>query len=202
LASEDKYPVIRDLLLNQYESSAYMERYALEALCKMGYIEDAQERIEKRYNEMVNGKDACSTLWESWNPEFGTKNHAWAGGPLIIMSKYFAGIEPLEEGYDVISIKPQFGKLNKISANTTTVKGDIKLDAEKSEEGIKLKIEVPSKTKVAVPKISENSEIIINEKLAYKDNKAKRNKIAEYNSEDENYIYFYVESGNYEIEVK
>jgi hypothetical protein len=118
------------------------------------------------------------------------------------MSKYFAGIEPLEKGYDVISIQPQFGKLTKISSSVTTIKGDIKLEAEKYDDYIYMKIDVPSKTRVAVPKISENSEISVNGKNIYKNGKEKDNKIAQYDSEDEEYIYFYVESGQYEFEAK
>lgn len=202
LSDESKYEIITEILQNSYESTVYMEKYALEALCKMGKIEQAQERIKKRYAKMVNGENSCSTLWENWNFEIGTKNHAWAGGPLVIMSKYFAGIEPLEKGYDVISIKPQFGNLTSISSSVTTAKGDVKLDAEKSNENITLNLEVPAKTRIAVPKMGENTQIIVNEKVVYKDNKFKKNKIAEYNSEDSEYIYFYVQNGKYEIEVK
>lgn len=202
LADEEKYDIITNILTTSYESTVYMERYILDSLCKMGKIEEAQERIKYRYDEMVNGEKACSTLWENWTYEIGTKNHAWAGGPLIIMSKYFAGIEPLEKGYDVISIKPQFGNLTSLSANVTTIKGDIKLEAEKTEECIKMKIEVPSKTRVAIPQISENCEININGKKVYKDGKEKNGKNIKYDSKDEDYIYFYVDSGTYEIECK
>lgn len=79
LADENKYETISNILQNSYESTVYMERYILEALCKLGKITEAQDRIKFRYNEMVNGEKACSTLWENWNPDIGTKNHAWAG---------------------------------------------------------------------------------------------------------------------------
>ena len=176
-----------------------MEKYVLEALCQMGYIKEAESRIKDRYDEMVNGENACSTLWEHWNSEVGTKNHAWSGGPLIIMSKYFAGIKPLESGYETILIKPQFGNLTKISSKVTTVKGDISLYANKSDDKITLKIQVPSKTRVAVSKISDEAVITVNDKVIYEEGKEKENKIATFDSEDDKYIYFYVESGEYEF---
>ena len=202
LADSNKYDTISNVLINSYDSTVYMEKYILEALCKMGKINEAQKRIKLRYGEMVEGENACSTLWENWKYDVGTKNHAWAGGPLIIMSKYFAGIEPLEKGYDIISIKPQFGELNKIYSKVTTVKGDIELNCEKSNNKLSMKIKVPSKTKIAIERINENPEIVINGKTVYKKGKKKRNKIAEYNTQDEKYIYFYLNSGEYEIECK
>ena len=149
---------------------------------------------------MVNGPESCSTLWENWDASVNTKNHAWAGGPMIVLSQYFAGIEPLEAGYDLISIKPQFGKLSEIKSQVTTIKGDIKLEAQRKENAISIKMEVPAKTRIAVPKISEKSNIMLNEKVIFKSGKPKKRKNVKYDSEDEQYIYFYVESGNYEIE--
>ena len=77
------------LVLNTIENaSPYMEYYVLEAMCEMGYVQDAIARMKRRYKDMV--EDGYSTLWEYWNTE-GTKNHAWSGGPLVILSKYFMG---------------------------------------------------------------------------------------------------------------
>ena len=149
---------------------------------------------------MVNGPESCSTLWENWDASVNTKNHAWAGGPMIILSQYFAGIEPLEAGYDVISIKPQFGKLSKIKSQVTTIKGNIKLEAEKKEDSISVKMEVPAKTRIAVPRISEKSNIMLNGKVIFKAGKPKKRKNVKYDLEDEQYVYFYVENGSYEIE--
>ena len=202
LADSSKYDTITSILTTSYDSTVYMEKYILEALCKMGKINEAQARIKLRYNEMVNSEKACSTLWENWDYNAGTKNHAWAGGPLIIMSKYFAGIEPLEKGYDVISIKPQFGELNKINSKVTTVKGEIELNAEKTDNKISMNIKTPAKTKIAIEKVNNNPEIIINGKTVYKKGKKKRNKIAEFSSQDENYIYFYLNNGEYVVECK
>ena len=200
LAEEEKYETISNMLTTSYQSTVFMENYALEALCKMGKIEEAQKRIRDRYKNMVDGEMACSTLWESWEYEAGSKNHAWAGGPLIIMSKYFAGIEPLKPGYDEISIKPQFGELTEVSAKATTLKGDIELEAEKNENSTKIKINIPTKTRVAIPKVDSDFEIKMNNKTIYKDGKNKKNKKLEFDTQDDEYVYFYVkDAGEYEF---
>lgn len=199
LADSEKYETITQILTNSFHATTFMEKYVLEALCQMGKIEEAQERIKNRYEEMVDGKQSCSTLWENWNAETGTKNHAWAGGPLIMMSKYFAGIEPLEKGYEVISIKPRFGKLTNMSSDVTTIKGDVHFEAEKSEKALKLKVNVPAKAKIAIEKMSNNPQISVDENVIYEDGENKKQKGIEYDSEDEKYLYFYIENGEYEF---
>lgn len=75
-----------------YNASPYMEKYVLDAVCEMGYLKEALQRIKIRYKEMV--EDSGTTLWEYWNKD-GTRNHAWSGGPLIILKKYEQQVEKL-----------------------------------------------------------------------------------------------------------
>ncbi len=188
LAEEEKYSVITDVLKNEYQSTPFLEKYVLEALCKMGKYSEAHDRIKIRYSEMVEGKNAKSTLWEHWDYKRGTKNHAWSGGPLIIMSKYFAGIEPLKPGYEEISIKPNFTNLNKISSTVETIKGKIILEAIKGVDKIEMQVTVPARTLIAVPKIGNN--------LIKVDGKITNEKVKE-----EDCIYFYIDAGEHKIEV-
>lgn len=118
------------------------------------------------------------------------------------MSKYYAGIEPLDPGYNEISVKPYFGVLNSIESVVNTVKGQITLKANKTEEEIKLELELPAKTLVAIEKKTENPNITINNKQVCKDGKIKKRLFTEYVSEDEDYMYFYVNKGEYTIESK
>ena len=80
LADPDKYEGIRGNLTTVMHASPYMERYVLDALCEMGYMEDAQQRIRTRYKEMVEYD--YSTLWEFWD-HGGTLNHAWSGASSV-----------------------------------------------------------------------------------------------------------------------
>ena len=121
LATEEQYETITNVLKTTKNSSPYMEYYVLEALCKMGEYQVAYDRIKDRYEGMMC--EDYSTLWEFWESWQGTKNHAWSGGPLVIMSKHFAGITPLEAGYEKVKIDPQYTLFDTISCTVPGVKG-------------------------------------------------------------------------------
>lgn len=92
LATSDAYEGVLSILTTVENSSPYMEKYVLDALCEMGYVKEALIRIKRRYKDMV--EEDYSTLWEFWDKS-GTMNHAWSGGPLIILSKHLAGEQPM-----------------------------------------------------------------------------------------------------------
>ena len=108
LAKPEAYKGILNILQTVENASPYMEKYVLDAMCEMGYIDEAILRIKRRYKEMV--EEDYSTLWEFWDKS-GTMNHAWSGGPLITMAKYIAGIRPADVGYKKVEIKPHHGNL-------------------------------------------------------------------------------------------
>lgn len=122
LAKREYYPGILAVLESTENSSPYMEKYVLDAMCEMGYIEAAIRRMKRRYREMV--EEDYSTLWEYWNKD-GTKNHAWSGGPLITMAKYIAGIRPGAVGYEKVLIKPHLGHLKYVKCRVPSVRGEI-----------------------------------------------------------------------------
>ena len=140
-----------------------MEYYVLEALCKMGEYEGAKDRIKDRYEGMIN--EDYSTLWEFWDEWQGTKNHAWSGGPLVIMSKHFAGITPIEAGYEKVKIQPQYTLSDRMNCIVPSVKGLITLDYEKTDGDYIINLTLPKelKTVLYVPKgavVNINSEPI------------------------------------------
>ncbi|WP_205474060.1 Ig-like domain-containing protein [Nocardioides sp. SYSU D00038] len=128
LADPSQYEQIRDVLVNVKKSSPYMDKYALEALYLMGYPDDAIARMKDRYAPMVNDPDH-STLWEFFaGPEqdaAGTFNHAWTGGPLTMMSRYAAGIQPVTPGFEEFAVRPQLGSLKSVQAGVHSVNGKI-----------------------------------------------------------------------------
>ena len=151
LTNEKQYDTILNVLTNTKNASPYMEYYVLEALCKMGKYEEAIARIKERYEDMV--AEDYSTLWEFWNSWQGTMNHAWSGGPLVIMSKYFAGITPLEAGYELVEINPQYELYSSLNCTVPSVKGLITLDYEKVNGTQMVNLTLPSGTtaKLYVP---------------------------------------------------
>ncbi len=161
LAEKEQYGTILNVLTTTKNSSPYMEYYVLEALCKMGEYEAARDRIKERYEGMVN--EDYSTLWEFWDSYQGTMNHAWSGGPLVIMSKHFAGVTPLEAGYEKVKIDPQYTLSDSVSCTVPSVKGLITLIYEKTDEGYNVNVTLPENMKadIYVPvgaSVSINSE--------------------------------------------
>ena len=147
LADEEQYPAILKILQTSENASPYMEKYVLDALCEMGYVEEAVQRMKKRYREMVDYD--YSTLWEYWD-KGGTLNHAWSGGPLITMSKYIAGIRPLDTAYKMFEIKPHMGDLHFIKCTVPSVKGNIVLEIHKTDERFYMDVTIPAQTQAEV----------------------------------------------------
>ena len=164
LAEKEQYGAVTKVLTTTKNSSPYMEYYVLEALCKMGEYGTANDRIKDRYEEMVRAD--YSTLWEFWDAWRGTKNHAWSGGPLVIMSKYFAGITPLEAGYEKVEINPQYALSDSMTCTVPSVKGLITLNYEKTEAEYVINLTLPQgvKTVLFVP---GNSVVNINSEVYY-----------------------------------
>ncbi|MCX6895148.1 MAG: glycoside hydrolase [Verrucomicrobia bacterium] len=154
LAKPEQFPALLEVFRQQEHSSPYMEKYVLEALCLMDQPAFAQDRIHRRYAKMVEHPD-YTTLWEGWGigkDGFGggTINHAWSGGPLTIMSQYFAGIAPETAGFATYHVLPQMGALKTISANVVTVKGDIQVQLQNSAETFSLTLTSPARTVATV----------------------------------------------------
>ena len=154
LAQPEQYPALLEVFRQQEHASPYMEKYVLEALCLMDQPAFAQERIHRRFATMVNHPD-FTTLWEGWGIGKegyggGTINHAWSGGPLTIMSQYFAGIVPTKAGFATYHVLPQMGSLRHIEAKVASVKGDIKVELQNSAETFSLDLTSPRDTVATV----------------------------------------------------
>ena len=164
LAEKEQYATVANVLKTTKNSSPYMEYYVLEALCRMGEYEAARDRIKDRYEGMVN--ENYSTLWEFWNSWQGTMNHAWSGGPLVIMSKHFAGITPLEAGYEKVKIDPQYNLSENMSCTVPGVKGLITLNYEKADGDYVIDLTVPQGLK-AVLYVPDGAVVNINSEIYF-----------------------------------
>jgi len=161
--SPDLYETIRPFFKEHFNASPYMEYYVLDALCRMGYYQDALDRMRTRFEEMVNAD--YSTLWEVWGDGSGktdSYNHSWSGGPLVILSKYIAGIYPLEPGYSRFKVAPHLCDLNSVSSTVATVKGDITLSVSKESSGMILSLCVPEGSVAEIELPEEYGSITVN----------------------------------------
>ena len=164
LADKEKYGTITHVLTTTENASPYMEYYVLEALCKMGKYEAAEERIRDRYEGMMC--EDYSTLWEFWDSWRGTMNHAWSGGPLVIMSKHFAGITPIEADYEKVKIEPQYNLSDSLNCTVPSVKGLIALDYKNISDGCIVNLNLPQGMK-AVLYVPIDAVVNINSELYY-----------------------------------
>lgn len=164
LCPEENYGIIKDVLFETRNSSPYMEYYVLEALCAMDEFTLAKQRMCERYEKMIN--EDYSTLWEKWNKLFGTMNHAWSGGPLVIMSKHFAGIRPLTAGYEKIEIEPQYDLQQSMSCTVPAVIGYIRLDYDTQNNQKVINLECPEDAEIQLH-IPENAVVSVNGEKVY-----------------------------------
>ena len=158
LVPEEKFPIMRKFLATHYNASPYMEKYVLEALCRMGYYEDALARLEKRFGAMVASE--YSTLWEGWDytggrgmkykSGNGTYNHAWSGGGLTILSEFIAGISPIKPAFEQFRVCPNLATLNRVKSVVPTKFGAIELKAEKQNGALEIELTVPEGTTAVV----------------------------------------------------
>jgi hypothetical protein len=95
LAGKNRHPEIRKILLSVFNASPYMESFVLNALCEMGFVQDACKRMMSRYHNLASNEN--STLWEDFFI-LGTKNHAWSGAPLTIALERFLGLKTSDGG--------------------------------------------------------------------------------------------------------
>ena len=164
LANTSQYDTILNVLKTTENSSPYMEYYVLEALCEMGEYEAARDRIKSRYEGMVC--EDYSTLWEFWESWRGTMNHAWSGGPLVIMSKHFAGITPLEAGYEKVKIDPQYTLSESLNCTVPSVKGLITLEYRTVSGNYVIDLTIPQGVKADLS-VPANAVVNINSELYY-----------------------------------
>ena len=132
---------VRALLRRVRNASPYMERYVEEALFVLGDARGALTRMRRRYRRMVASR--CSTLWEGWTRSSGTVNHAWAGGPLYLLSAYVAGVRPVEPGFKRFVVAPQLGGLKKVDCTVPTVSGSVEASIRDRRDGLHIELTCP-----------------------------------------------------------
>lgn len=134
--------------------STYMAQFVLEALGRAGRIDDMLALITTRGERgwlamMDKGATITMEFWdltlkEPWRvPDM---NHAWSTGPLNVISRFVLGVSALEPGYGRISIRPRFGRLERVSATVPTPRGGVAVSTrmEKGRRVIKVRTPVPA----------------------------------------------------------
>lgn len=115
LCPAERYAQVRKILLTVFHSTPYFERFVLLALCEMGYVKDAYNRMMCRYYSLATNEN--STLWEDFFI-LGTKNHAWSGCPLEIAFKYILGLKT-HDAFKTYTLSPVEDIFNEIHCTFT-----------------------------------------------------------------------------------
>ncbi len=206
LAKPDQYPALLEVFKKQEHSSPYMEKYVLEALCMMDEAAFAQDRMQRRYAKMVDHQE-YTTLWEGWGigkEGFGggSINHAWSGGPLTIMSQYFAGIEPTSMGFKTYQVRPRMGNLKKIEATVETVKGPVTVKIRKQDHVFGLELSSPADcvARVGIPMQKEMQEVRVNGETAWKSGKAIERPGIKFLGASDGFLDFATQPGQWKFE--
>ncbi|MFA5858866.1 MAG: alpha-L-rhamnosidase C-terminal domain-containing protein [Elusimicrobiota bacterium] len=192
LVDKSKYEHILKIFLEVNNSTPYMEGYVLEAMFKMGYGKHALTRMRERYGKLV--KNSNTTLWEDFFV-LGTKNHAWSGAPLTIISKYIAGIFPATPGYETFYVLPQLFDLKSLSIKVPSVKGDIEVEIINNTSKYSMKLTSPVGTK-AIVGIPKNLSPKIRGQIKINGSVVSKKGIVD---EDNGYVMFTIPSGKHII---
>jgi alpha-L-rhamnosidase len=147
LLGADHWPAVLSILKRVTESGPYLEKSVLESFFLMNDAKDGLARMRQRYSSMIQSK--YSTLWEGWTTADGTINHAWAGGPLTLMSQYVAGVMPTQPGYAEFQVLPQLGDLTQVTASVPSRKGTISVDIKRGPP-FAMEVTVPPATRATI----------------------------------------------------
>lgn len=118
--------------------SVYGSQYLMDALYMAGQADYALELMTATHDRgWYNMIKAGSTIsLEAWDMKYKPNldwNHAWGAVPANIIPRGLWGIQALEAGYGLVSIKPQMGTLEHSAIEVPTVKGKIRAEFQKKE---------------------------------------------------------------------
>ena len=179
-----------------------MEWLAEEAIMITGQYDKGLLRMKDRYQEQVDRK-WLTTLYEKYLPKLrGTYNHAW-NAPNYVLSRYIAGVKAIDVAWAKYEVKPNLAHMNSVKQIVPSVKGDITVEVHKTENNYQLNLISPEKTTatIYIPKAGKNiTKIEVNGKSIWKNNKFKKRINAfDFESEDDEFLKFQLEPGNWQI---
>jgi hypothetical protein len=134
--------------------SVYGAQFLMDSLFDNGRGGDAIALMEapgnRSWRHMTEDVGTTITL-EAWDQIFKPNqdwNHAWGAAPANLIPRKVLGIEPLSPGYAKVLIWPRaLGKSSPIAwgrGKVPTVKGPIRVDWKRGDQGFDLRLELPA----------------------------------------------------------
>jgi alpha-L-rhamnosidase len=127
----------------------------LEALYRNGEGEHALRLLTSKLTHSWNSMlESGSTITlEAWTPLYKDTedwNHVWGAAPANVIPTLLMGVEPLEPGFALMSIRPQPGHLEHASLDLPTIRGTVHVDLKSSPERFVLNTRLPANTTAKV----------------------------------------------------
>ena len=211
LADKSKWePIYSNVLAKKFYASNFFDRWVFEALCRMGREEYALLRMYARFKTMI--PCSFSTLWEGYDRWWASRtdafeapsslNHGW-NPPAIILSQIIAGVSPEEPGWSKYHVLPKEAFLTSIKAVVPSIKGNVTVDVRKTSAEYSIGLVSPAETAaiVGIPKKAFRNldSIKAGDAVIWKKAYNGGVKGLTWNGEDEEYIKFNVEPGEWKI---
>ncbi|MBR5427127.1 MAG: alpha-rhamnosidase [Clostridia bacterium] len=139
---EKKESVIENAILDPdlpQITTPYFKLYELMALCTIGMLGPAQDYIESYWGGML--REGATSVWEAYDPTqkgeehfamygsaFGKSLcHAWGSGPILLLSRWCAGVYPTSVGGETFRVEPKPGKYRSFAASVPIGSGKVRL---------------------------------------------------------------------------
>lgn len=120
--SQQKKQIVENVLCNDLVpeiTTPYFKFYEMDALCKMGRLQNVLMRIREYWGGMI--KKGAVTFWEEYDPDvleeeqydmYGDKFgkslcHAWSASPIYLLARYFVGLEVTDPVNGTYELHPQ-----------------------------------------------------------------------------------------------
>ena len=96
------------------------------------------------------GSTMTTEAWDEYYKPNLTWNHAWGSAPANILPRRLIGIEPLEQGFRTVRIRPRPGSLRRVELRTPTISGGIMVSWKRDDSRYHLDLTVPANTSAEV----------------------------------------------------
>lgn len=126
-------------------TTPYFRFFELEALCRLGYLEEVLREIKRYWGGML--KLGAVTFWEEFDPEkpleqqyamygdpFGKSLcHAWAASPIYLLARYFVGLRGVEPGGARYALRPQTAFFRELHCSFPMGEKQLRIDWEQGQ---------------------------------------------------------------------
>lgn len=120
-------------------TTPYFNFYQLEALCRLGRLSQALDKIRKYWGGMI--KRGAVTVWEEFDPDvpeeeqydmygdrFGKSLcHAWGASPIYLLGRYFMGIRSLCPGGIRFLVEPHTEFFDRLDCHFPVGDGQVRI---------------------------------------------------------------------------